>query len=52
MEKLEFVQLGEELYYEHLDNGLDVYILPKQGFIKPMPPLLQNTGPLIISLFL
>ncbi|MFN0310834.1 EF-P 5-aminopentanol modification-associated protein YfmH [Kurthia sp. ISK08] len=34
MEKVQFEQLGEELYYEKLDNGLDVYILPKKGFSK------------------
>jgi len=34
MEKIAFDQLQEELYYEKLDNGLDVYILPKKGFNK------------------
>lgn len=34
MEKLLFEQLQEELYYEKLGNGLDVYILPKRGFNK------------------
>jgi len=34
MEKISFDQLQEELYYEKLDNGLDVYILPKKGFNK------------------
>ncbi|KUP08437.1 zinc protease [Bacillus coahuilensis m2-6] len=34
MEKIQFDQLQEELYYEKLDNGLDVYILPKKGFNK------------------
>jgi len=34
MEKIVFDQLKEELYYEKLANGLDVYILPKQGFNK------------------
>jgi predicted Zn-dependent peptidase len=34
MEKITFDQLQEELYYEKLKNGLDVYILPKQGFNK------------------
>ncbi|PLR94884.1 EF-P 5-aminopentanol modification-associated protein YfmH [Bacillus sp. T33-2] len=34
MEKLSFDQLQEELYYEKLDNGLNVYILPKKGFNK------------------
>ncbi|WP_428908603.1 EF-P 5-aminopentanol modification-associated protein YfmH [Niallia sp. Krafla_26] len=34
MEKIQFQQLQEELYHEKLDNGLEVYILPKQGFNK------------------
>ena len=34
MQKIEFQQLQEQLYYEKLDNGLDVYILPKKGFNK------------------
>lgn len=34
MEKITFEQLQEELYYEKLANGLDVYILPKRGFNK------------------
>ncbi|WP_019152722.1 EF-P 5-aminopentanol modification-associated protein YfmH [Robertmurraya massiliosenegalensis] len=34
MEKITFEQLQEELYYEKLANGLDVYILPKKGFNK------------------
>lgn len=34
MEKITFEQLQEEMYYEKLSNGLDVYILPKKGFNK------------------
>jgi predicted Zn-dependent peptidase len=34
MEKITFEQLQEEMYYEKLGNGLDVYILPKKGFNK------------------
>ncbi|MBU8877900.1 insulinase family protein [Bacillus sp. FJAT-29790] len=34
MEKITFDQLQEEMYYEKLNNGLDVYILPKKGFNK------------------
>lgn len=29
-----FEQLQETLYYEQLENGLDVYVLPKPGFQK------------------
>ncbi|UAL49222.1 insulinase family protein [Sutcliffiella horikoshii] len=34
MEKIEFKQLEENLYHETLDNGLEVYLLPKSGFHK------------------
>lgn len=34
MKTIEFKQLDETLYYEKLDNGLDVYILPKRAFPK------------------
>lgn len=34
MKPVQFTQLEETLYHEQLDNGLDVYILPKAGFNK------------------
>lgn len=34
MHKVEFDQLDETLYHEKLENGLEVYILPKKGFSK------------------
>ncbi|WP_456271485.1 EF-P 5-aminopentanol modification-associated protein YfmH [Bacillus sp. AK031] len=34
MEKITFDQLQEELYYEKMNNGLQVYVLPKKGFNK------------------
>lgn len=34
MNKIIFEQLHEELYYEKLSNGLNVYVLPKNGFNK------------------
>ena len=34
MNKIHFENLQETLYTETLDNGLDVYILPKKGFSK------------------
>ena len=34
MEKISFDQLQEELFYEKMDNGLQVYVLPKKGFNK------------------
>ena len=32
MEFKEFPQLQEKLYFEELENGLKVYLLPKPGF--------------------
>ncbi|WP_430509370.1 EF-P 5-aminopentanol modification-associated protein YfmH [Gottfriedia solisilvae] len=34
MKKQYFEQLNEALYFEEMDNGLKVYILPKQGYNK------------------
>lgn len=34
MERITFDQLEEDLFYEKLGNGLDVYVLPKKGFNK------------------
>ncbi|KXG10616.1 putative zinc protease AlbF [Anoxybacillus sp. P3H1B] len=34
MEKIVYEQLQEQLYYEKMPNGLDVYILPKKSFNK------------------
>ncbi len=34
MKTIEFKQLDETLYFKKLENGLDVYILPKKGFSK------------------
>ncbi|MED4463097.1 EF-P 5-aminopentanol modification-associated protein YfmH [Metabacillus fastidiosus] len=31
---IRFEQLQEELFYEKMSNGLDVYVLPKKGFNK------------------
>ncbi len=34
MKELTYEQINETLYYEKLENGLDVYLLPKKGFNK------------------
>jgi len=34
MEVKTYEQLGEKVYYEKLDNGLQVYLMPKAGFNK------------------
>ena len=44
MEKIEFKQLQEELYHEKLDNGLEVYILPKKGFNKTFATFTTKYG--------
>lgn len=44
MEKISFDQLQEELYYEKLENGLDVYILPKKGFNKTFATFTTKYG--------
>lgn len=44
MEKIPFQQLQVDLYYEKLDNGLDVYILPKKGFNKTYATFTTNYG--------
>jgi predicted Zn-dependent peptidase len=44
MKKITFEQLQEELYYEKLENGLDVYILPKKGFNKTFATFTTKYG--------
>ena len=44
MEKIEFKQLQEELYHEKLENGLEVYILPKKGFNKTFATFTTKYG--------
>ena len=44
MEKIVNELLKEELYYEKLENGLDVYFMPKRGFTKKYAVLATNYG--------
>ncbi|MFJ7751871.1 EF-P 5-aminopentanol modification-associated protein YfmH [Peribacillus muralis] len=44
MEKIAFTQLKEELFHEKMDNGLEVYILPKAGFNKSFATFTTNYG--------
>ncbi|CEN91667.1 peptidase [[Clostridium] sordellii] len=44
MEKIVNDILKEEVYYEKLDNGLDVYFMPKKGFAKKFAVLATNYG--------
>jgi len=34
MESIRYERLQETLYFETMDNGLQVYVLPKEGFQK------------------
>ena len=44
MEKIVNDILKEEVYYGKLDNGLDVYFMPKKGFTKKFAVLATNYG--------
>lgn len=44
MEKIVNDILKEEIYYEKLENGLDVYFMPKSGFTKKYAVLATNYG--------
>jgi predicted Zn-dependent peptidase len=44
MEKITFDQLQEELFYEKMANGLNVYILPKAGFNKTFATFTTKYG--------
>ena len=44
MEKRVYETLQETLFYEKMDNGLDVYILPKKGFHKTYATFTTNYG--------
>lgn len=44
MDKIVNKMLNEELYYEKLENGLDVYFMPKKGFTKKYAVLATNYG--------
>ena len=44
LNKVEFKQLDETLYHEKLDNGLEVYILPKKGFSKTFATFTTKYG--------
>lgn len=44
MKEIPFQQMNETLYYEQMDNGLDVYILPKGGFQKTFATFTTKYG--------
>ena len=43
MKKIVNEVLREEVYYEKLENGLDVYFMPKLGFTKKYAVLATNS---------
>ncbi|TSB46465.1 EF-P 5-aminopentanol modification-associated protein YfmH [Alkalicoccobacillus porphyridii] len=44
MNQMPFKQLQETLYHETLDNGLQVYVLPKEGFNKTFATITTKYG--------
>ena len=44
MEKLEFAQVGETMYHEKLENGLNVFVFPKPAFQKGYAFFATNYG--------
>ncbi|GAE34667.1 EF-P 5-aminopentanol modification-associated protein YfmH [Halalkalibacter akibai] len=44
MKPVQFSQVEETLYHEKLDNGLDVYVLPKEGFNKTFATFTTKYG--------
>ncbi|MFV0395400.1 MAG: peptidase M16, partial [Coprobacillaceae bacterium] len=44
MEKIYYDTLKETMYHETLDNGLEVYVLPKLGFEKTYGLFSTNFG--------
>lgn len=44
MEKIKFSRVGEEMYHEKLENGLNVFVFPKPGFQKGYAFFATNYG--------
>lgn len=44
MEKITFEQVKEAVFHEKMANGLQVYLLPKQGFSKTYAVFTTNYG--------
>lgn len=44
MKELAFPQLKETAYHKQMDNGLDVYVLPKEGFHKTFATFTTKYG--------
>ena len=44
MEKLQFARVGETMYHEKLENGLNVFVFPKPEFQKGYAFFATNYG--------
>ena len=44
MEKIKFPRVGEEMYHEKLENGLNVFVFPKKSFQKGYAFFATNYG--------
>ena len=42
MEKIKFPRVGEEMYHEKLENGLNVFVFPKAGFQKVVDAMMAQ----------
>ena len=52
MEKLEFARVGETMYHEKLENGLNVFVFPKPDFQKGYAFFATNYGGMDMRFFL
>ncbi len=51
MKKINYPKLNETVYYEQLDNGLSVYLLPKNGFNRTYVTLSAKLGSVVGDLY-
>ena len=47
MKKINYPKLNETVYFEKLDNGLSVYLLPKKGFNRTYVTLSTSLGSVV-----
>ena len=52
MDKLEFAKVGESMYHEKLENGLNVFVFPKPDFQKGYAFFATNYGGMDMRFFL
>ena len=52
MEKLKFAMVGESMYHEKLENGLNVFVFPKPDFQKGYAFFATNYGGMDMRFFL